>query len=391
MPLKGALDDKALEIVEQAGILLENGKITKVGSFKSLKSEADHVEFMDKPMVALPGFIDAHTHICFAGSRSSDFSLRNSGVSYQEIAAGGGGIWSSVRHTREASKDQLIALMTDRLTRLAKEGVTTVEVKSGYGLSVEHELKMLQAINEVKEHTSLKIIPTCLAAHIIPKDFDGSASEYLANILSDLVPQIEQQGLCNRFDIFIEENAFDAFSAKNYLNMLSAKGFDLTVHGDQFSVGGSKVAVEAGAASVDHLEVSRDEECKRLANSETVAVVLPGASIGLGIPFSPARKLLDQGCCLAIASDWNPGSAPMGNLLTQAAVLSTYEKLSAAEVFAGITFRAAQALRENQIGKIAVGYEADLTCFPGSDYREILYNQGGLKPLVTFQNGTKIN
>lgn len=387
LSLKGPILDESLEIIENGGVLSEDGTIQAVGPFEELRNQADHIDFIDQPMVAIPGLVDAHTHLCFAGSRAMDFAKRNSGISYQEIAAAGGGIWSSVKMTRQASKDELVSKMNERLNWLAKSGVTSVEIKSGYGLSVEEEIKMLRAIKQISLEHELTIIPTCLAAHIIPKDFDGSASEYLAMLLTELVPQIKQEGLCNRFDIFIEENAFDGFSAKNYLNMLSSMGHEITVHGDQFTTGGSKIAVETGAVSVDHLEVSGDDECKLLANSNTVAVALPGASLGLGVQFAPARKLLDFGCSLAIASDWNPGSAPMGNLLTQASILATYQKLSTAEVLAAITVRAAHALRLSGVGKLSQGLKTDIACFATNDFREILYQQGRCQPKLVYKNG----
>jgi imidazolonepropionase len=201
-------------------------------------------------------------------------------------------------------------------------------------------------------------------------------------VFHDLLPVIKNEKLSNRVDIFIEESAFDANNALTYLNRAKQMGFDITVHADQFTTGGSAVAVKSGAVSADHLEASRDAEIKILANSDTVAVVLPGASLGLGMAYAPARKLLDAGACLAIASDWNPGSAPMGDLLMQAAVMSAAEKLNTAEVFAGLTFRAAKALRLNDRGILAPGMRADLQAYPTNDYREILYQQGKLKPLI---------
>ncbi len=185
-------------------------------------------------------------------------------------------------------------------------------------------------------------------------------------------------------DVFIEKNAFDGNAALDYLNRAKHSGFDVTVHADQFTAGGSEVAVKAGAVSADHLEASSDKEINSLAKSNTVAVALPGASLGLGMPYAPARKLLDAGACLAIASDWNPGSAPMGNLLLQAAVLGAAQKLSNAEVFAGLTFRAAKALNLTDRGALAAGLCADLQVYPTNDYREILYHQGSLRPLMNL-------
>ena len=219
---------------------------------------------------------------------------------------------------------------------------------------------------------------------MVPKDFSGTQAEYLSYVFHDLLPVIKHENLTNRVDIFIEESAFNAENASVYLNRAKQMGFDITIHADQFSTGGSVVAVKLGAVSADHLEASKDAEIKMLANSDTVAVVLPGASLGLGMAYAPARKLLDAGACLAIASDWNPGSAPMGDLLMQAAVISAAEKLNTAEVFAGLTYRAAKALNLNNRGILAPGMLADMQAYPCADYREILYYQGKMKPVKVW-------
>jgi imidazolonepropionase len=382
LPLKGALRDDDLQIIAHGGVLVENGWIVSVDNFEKLYKENLSVEIKEikGDHVLLPGFVDCHTHICFAGNRAKDYAMRIQGKSYLEIAKAGGGIWDSVTQTREASEEQLTASLLQRINRHLSEGVTTIEVKSGYGLNIEAELKQLTAIKAASAQTKAGIISTCLAAHMVPKDFDGSQIEYLDHILNDLLPVVKNEGLARRVDIFVEESAFNAQSALIYLNKAKQMGFDITVHADQFTTGGSKVAVETGAVSADHLEASGDIEIKMLANSNTVAVVLPGASLGLGIQYAPARKLLDAGACLAIASDWNPGSAPMGDLLMQAAVMSASEKLNTAEVFAGLTFRAAKALNLTDRGILAPGMRAHMQAYPCSDYREILYYQGKLKP-----------
>jgi imidazolonepropionase len=217
---------------------------------------------------------------------------------------------------------------------------------------------------------------------MVPKDFGGTQSEYLQFVLDELLPVVKRERLANRVDIFIEESAFNIDNAFTYLTKAKQMGFDVTVHADQFTTGGSAVAIKVGAVSADHLEASKEAEIKMLADFETVAVVLPGASLGLGMPYAPARKLLDAGACLAIASDWNPGSAPMGDLLMQAAVMGAAEKLTTAEVFAALTSHAAKALNLIDRGTLKVGMRADMQAYPCSDYREILYNQGKLRPLI---------
>ncbi|MDW3646456.1 MAG: imidazolonepropionase [Bacteroidia bacterium] len=389
--LKGAISDEELLIQKEAGVWVKDGRVLKTGPFHDLRIEANtqnvRISHLDSPMVALPGFVDAHTHICFGGSRARDYAMRNAGKSYLEIARSGGGIWDSVQQTRNASKADLISGIKNRAARHLKDGITTIEVKSGYGLNLEQELKMLEAIREANLETEAELIPTCLAAHICPKDFDGEKEAYLAYILSDILPELKNRKLTNRVDIFIEDTAFEVGMSKDFLLNAKAQGFDLTVHADQFHSGGSKIAVEVEARSADHLEASGEKEVEILAKSNTVAVVLPGASMGLGEPFGPARKLLDGGASLAIASDWNPGSAPMGNLLTQAAVLGTYEKLSTAETLSALTFRAAAALGLEDRGRLLGGMRADIVAFPVSDHREILYHQGSLKPNMVWKAG----
>ena len=389
LPLNGALRDEQLEIIEHGSVLVHDGKIITAGNFNELQTQYPQAstEFIEEPMVLLPGFVDSHTHICFGGTRSLDYAMRNAGKSYLDIAKAGGGIWNSVQATRAATDGELLLGLMSRIDRHVKEGVTTIEIKSGYGLNMEAELKMLQTIQLAQEHTAATLIPTCLAAHIKPKDFLGDEQQYLNWILQELLPKLKEAKLTDRVDIFIEETAFSKTLSVPFLKQAAGMGFQITVHADQFTAGSSLVAVACNAVSADHLEASGETEIKALANSNTVATVLPGASLGLGMHFAPARKLLDAGCCVAIASDWNPGSAPQGDLLMQAAILGAFEKLSAAEVFAGLTYRAAHALRLQNAGCIVAVHKADLQAYPTKDYRDILYHQGKLKPAKVWIGG----
>ena len=385
LPLKGALHD--LPVIENGGIVIAEDKIIAVDDFDKLRREYSQctVVPVDTPAVLLPGFIDCHTHICFDGSRSRDYAMRIAGHSYLDIARAGGGIWDSVTKTRLAGIDTLTANTVARANLHLHEGVTTLEVKSGYGLNFEDELKMLQAIRLAGLQTKATLIPTCLAAHMRPKDFEGPYLDWIINVL---LPEVGT--LSKRVDIFIEETAFSPSDALIFLQQAKAMGFTTTVHADQFTCGGAAVAVAAGAASADHLEASDFATIAQLGAADIVSVVLPGASLGLGMHYAPARKLLDAGACLAIASDWNPGSAPMGDLLLQAAVMSAAEKLSAAEVFAGLTFRAAKALGLSNVGVLSAGFAADMQAYPCSDYRDILYYQGKMKPVRVWKNGEMI-
>lgn len=393
LPLKGSLADEQLEIVARAGMVTNNGIITDIGDFEVLKTkypeaEIDHIS---GEKVALPAYTDSHTHICFGGSRAGDYAMRNAGKTYLEIAEKGGGIWSSVRHTREATEEELLNSLMARISTLISLGITTIEVKSGYGLNVKEELKMLRIIKKAAALTPATLVATCLAAHLKPKDFDGGNTEYLQYILEELLPVVKAQKLADRVDIFIEKSAFLPEESKVFLEKAKEMGFQLTVHADQFTPGSSRIAVETGAQSADHLEAMADDDIAFLAQSDTVATALPGASLGLGEPFAPARKLLDAGAAVAIASDWNPGSAPMGNLVAQASILAAFQKLSTAEVFAGLTFRAAKALGLTDRGILEKGKKADFVVYNTGDYRDVLYLQGSLPTESVYIAGETAN
>lgn len=392
LPLRGKLSDDQLEIIVDGGILVDDNKIHRVGNFEDLKSENQNIdiEAVAGEQIALPAFVDSHTHICFGGNRANDFAMRNAGKTYLEIAESGGGIWSSVQHTRNASEDELLKTLLERINILIDLGISTIEIKSGYGLDVENELKMLRIIKKAQSQTQATLISTCLSAHLKPRDFDGDNKAYLDYILNEILPQVKEENLANRIDIFIEKSAFQPEESKAFLLKTKDLGFEITVHADQFTPGSSRIAVEVGAKSADHLEATVDEDIEFLAQSNTVATALPGASLGLGEKFTPARKLLDAGAILAIASDWNPGSAPMGNLIAQASILATSEKLTTAEVLAGLTFRSAFALGLEDRGRLEKELKADFVTYKTDNFQNILYNQGSLKAESIFIDGVKV-
>ena len=396
LPLRGKISDEQLEIIENGGILINSeNKIEEIGNYEVIvnevkQSQISNLKSQISNSVVLPAFIDCHTHICFGGNSANDFAMRNAGKTYLEIAEKGGGIWSSVQHTRNASESELLEKLLERINRLISLGITTIEIKSGYGLNVESELKMLRVMKKAQEKTEATLVPTCLSAHLKPKDFEGTSSAYLQYILTEILPKVKQENLSKRVDIFIEKSAFQPEESRKFLEKAKEMGFEITVHADQFTAGSSRIAVEVGAVSADHLEATIDEDIEFLAKSETVAVALPGASLGLGEPFTPARKILDKNGILAIASDWNPGSAPMGNLITQASILATFQKLTTAEVLAGITFRAAKALNFTDRGILKKGMKADFVVFETDNFQNILYNQGSLVASEVYIDGEKI-
>ena len=399
LPLKGALKDEDLPLLSHQGLVIGGTDIIEIADYNSLylrhkqaikTKQIEHIQ-LERPMVALPGFIDAHTHICYAGDRAADYALRNSGASYLDIAKAGGGIWNSIGSTRAASQEELTENTLKNAQRHLSQGVTTIEVKSGYAGSVSEELKMLRAIKKANDQSPADLISCCLAAHIFPADYPGSPSDYLREMVQALFPVLVQENLTQRVDAFIEQTAFTPSVIGPYLEAAKAQGFDLCIHADQFSTAGSEVAIQYGALSADHLEASTQKEIQALAASNTLAMALPGASLGLGMGYAPARALLDAGAGLVIASDWNPGSAPMGHLLLQAALLGAAEKLSHAEVLAGISYRAAAALALTDRGVLSAGKIADLLLFPTAHYRDILYQQGMMGPAIIFKSGQLVS
>ena len=392
LPLKGPLKEEQLQIIKKGGLLLKGEVIEAVGDFEQLAAANSTVipESVANAVV-LPGFVDMHTHIAFGGNRANDFALRNAGSSYLEIAENGGGIWSTVRDTRKLSQLQLAALTAQRATELLQQGITTIEVKSGYGLNTEQELKTLRVIRDAGQLVKADLVATCLAAHTVPRDFNGSPGAYLQWMLRELLPLVRAERLSERVDAFVEKGAFTAEEILPYYQGAREMGFKITVHADQFTPSGSRVAVETGALSADHLESSTQKEIALLAKSDVVATALPGASMGLGCAFAPARQLLDAGCALAIATDWNPGSAPMGRLITQASVLACYERLTNAEVLAAVTFRAAAGLGLKDRGVLAKQYLADFVMYETDSYKEIIYLQGRQQPAAVWKRGIQVH
>lgn len=381
LPVKGPLSDNELEVIVQGAVLVNDGLIIAVGEYSKLADQYPDamIEFIDVPMVGIPGLIDAHTHMCYAGSRAKDYALRLSGKSYQEIAKQGGGIRSTVCETRKATPEELFQSLMLRCDTHYRNGVTTAEVKSGYGLTLNDELKMLQVIQKANLSHPISLVSTCLAAHTLPEEYE-SKSEYLEYVANTVLPAVKEANLSSRVDIFVEPIAFEEKETRVFLKEAHRLGFDITIHADQFTRLGSRLAFEFNAMSADHLEASGESEINLLALSNVVGVLLPGASLGLGMHYPKGRTMLDKGMSVAIASDWNPGSAPMGNLLLQAAVFGAAEKLTIAETLAAITVRAAHALGLNDRGVLDIGKLAHIIGFETDNYQDILYYQGSLRP-----------
>jgi len=386
LPLRGKINDEQIEVIENSAILVNLGKILKIGDYSALSKEFPKakLEEIQGDKVVMPAFVNCHTHICFAGSELGDSCKESPKIS-------GSDIWNLVRNTREASEEELLRCLLMRIDKLVKQGVSTVEIKSGYGLKLDCELKMLRAINHAKEISPARIVPTCLAAHTLPKDFKGDSREYLDYVIEYVLPVVQEELLSDRVDIFIDESAFGLAESKLFLRRARALDFDITVHTKNFTEDFLRIAVDCYAKSADHIESTTNPNINMdsLAKSNTVAVAITSSNITSENSFSPSRNFLDAGGILAIASDWNPNNTPDKNMLSQALNFSKDQNLSIAETLSGITFRAAYALGINNLGCISEGYYADLVCFDANNYHDILNEN--TKPSQVYIRGEKYN
>ena len=368
-PLRGdALGD--IEVVEDAYVLCDDGRIEATGRMRDLEPLDGEVEEVDgRGLAAIPGLVDCHTHACFAGDRVDEFALRAGGATYEELHAAGGGIVSTVRATRAATESELEERMGEHRDWMSRAGTTTFEAKSGYGLDHDTELAQLRAIRGAGG------VPTWLGAHAVPPEFpDGDA--YLDFALAEVLPEVV--GLAEAADVFVENGAFDVSHARRYLTACSEAGLALRLHGDQFTEQGAvPLAIELGARSVDHLEATGDEGVRALAGSDVTAVLLPASALFLGRRMPPGRSLVDAGAAVALATDFNPGSAFCESLPLVCSLAATQLQLSPAEALGACTVNAAHVLgRANRKGRLAPGYDADLVLLDTPDWRYLAYHLG---------------
>ena len=369
-PLRGsALRD--VRILEHAFILCEGGRIVETGEMRDLEPPGgDVVEVDGRGLCAIPGLVDCHTHACFAGDRVEEFSLRSAGASYEELHAAGGGILSTVQATRAAGEDELCAAVERHGGWMARAGTTTFEAKSGYGLDRDTELASLRAI------AAAGGIPTWLGAHAVPPEFDD-ADSYLEFALTEVLPHAAQ--VAEAADVFVERGAYDVRQARRYLEACAAAGLAVRLHGDQFTERGAvPLAVELEARSIDHLEATGEDGVRALAASDVVAVLLPASALFLGRPMPPARKLVDEGAAVALATDFNPGSAFCESLPLVCSLACTQMTMSPAEALSACTVNAAHVLgRADRIGRLAAGYDADFVLLDAPDWRHVAYHLAG--------------
>ncbi|MFP8489426.1 imidazolonepropionase [Gracilimonas sp. Q87] len=362
---------RELTVHKSAAVYIVDGVIKAVGLLSDVLEKVDgHPDILDaEGKAAIPGFVDSHSHLVFSGNRADEFAMRSAGISYEEIAEQGGGIVSTVEATRKASKEELKNLARIRLQKALKQGITTMEIKSGYGLDRETERKMLEVVNELKCEQPIELAATFLGAHAVPKN--SAKEEYLKEIL-DMIPEIAE--MADYCDVFCEKGYFTVDESRNVLEKGFEYGLKPRLHTNQFNdIGGVEMAVQLGAVSVDHLEVLSDEDVERLAASETIATVLPGVSYFLNIPYSPARKLLDAGALVALATDFNPGSSMTISMQLLMSMACTKMGMSVEEALCCATQNGAKALEKNKLGCISPGFQADILLLDTDNFKNLAY------------------
>jgi imidazolonepropionase len=357
-------DMAKLNCIDDAYLVINDNLIEDFGKMSDLKEiEGDVVEELDATgRLVFPSFCDSHTHLVYAGSREIEYIDKIKGLSYEEIAKRGGGILNSCERIREASEDELYESAYARIQEIASLGTGAVEIKSGYGLDVESELKMLRVIKRLKEDTPLTIKATFLGAHAVPKEYLGRQTEYVDYIINEMIPQVASEGLADYIDVFCDKGFFTVEDTDRMLNAGMKYGLRPKIHANELDYsGGIQVGVKYNALSVDHLEYVGDAEIEALKGSETMPTVLPGAAFFLNMPFSPVRKMMDAGLPVALASDFNPGSSPSGNMKFVMSLACVNYKMVTEEAINATTINTAYAMGvQNECGSIARGKKANL-------------------------------
>jgi len=390
---------KDLGIIEDAAVLCLGGKIVSVGKSKDAlrdpwlkKNRRKVVEIDCERQVVLPGFVDSHTHPAFINPRLVDFEKRISGATYEEIAEAGGGIRSSVEAVRKAGKNELAQKVLEALHEMAEQGTTTVEAKSGYALSLEAELKSLAAIRQAAAQWPGTLVSTLLGAHVVPKEFQGRPQDYVKLVCEEMIPQVAKRKLAQFVDVFTDRGAFTAEDTEKIFQAAQAHGLGVRAHVCQLAQTPLQPLLRFRPASLDHLDQVSDDDIAALAQNDTVATLVPSANYFLGLEnFPPARKLIDAGVPVALASDFNPGSSPTPSMPFVLSLACTHMKMSPAEAISAATINSAWALRlQDRKGSIEPGKDADMAAFEADDYREIPYWFATNRCAFTVLNGSVV-
>lgn len=378
-------------IIRNSRIVVENGIIKDiVPNGSSIQNFDTEIDLSGK--IILPGFIECHTHTAFAGSRAEEFRQKLSGTDYETIAQKGGGIITTVKSVRESSFEDLIQIIKPRIAHFISQGITSLEIKSGYGLSFYDEIKLLQVIRELNKIAQIDIIPTFLGAHTLPPEYKNEPGKYIEIITNELLPFISKNKLAVFCDAFCENTAFSAADIDNIFERSSELGLKLKLHTEQFnSIGGIETALKFNVTSADHLEVINDLDIERISKAGIPAVLLPGVSFFLNHKFAPARKLIDAGAVVAISTDYNPGSSNISSLPLVMSIAALKMQMSVEEVISAVTINAAKALDiSHEAGSIEIGKKADFAVFNTDNYTDIIYNIGQNLNYMTVKSGNVI-
>jgi len=383
---KGPRSEKEMEdlgLIEGGAVAVSGKKIVAVGKTKEVLSQIKidkKTKIIDaKEKAVLPGFVDSHTHPVFGATREEEFELRVKGISYEEIAKSGGGIRSSVRSLRQLSKGELIELALPRLDRFLSYGTTTIEAKSGYGLSLKDEIKILEVIKKLNQIHPLDLVPTFLGAHEIPDEYRDKRVDYIDLLIKEMIPEVAKRKLALFCDIFCEKNVFGIEESRKILETAKSYGLKPRLHADQLSsLGGAELAAEISAISADHLEFISDSGIEKMKESGTIAVLLPGSVFGLGKDnYPPARKMIDRGLPVALATDFNPGSSFTESMPVILSLACMRMKLTPAEAITSATINSAYAIDKGEsIGSLEPGKKADIVIWDIKNYKEIPYHYG---------------
>ncbi len=377
-PVRGR-DMQELEVIERGWVACAGERIAAVGPRASVENQVEvtsRTQVIDaQGKVVTPGLIDPHTHLIFGGSREDEFYLRARGADYMEIMEAGGGILSSVRATRSASLEELVASGRQRLQWMLQMGVTTVECKSGYGLDLQTELKQLEAVRILQQEQPVELVPTFLGAHAWPPEYEGNQEGYVGFLVDTVLPAVREQGVAEYVDVFTEKGVFSVEQSRRIFQRAVELGFSLRVHADEMhTLGGAELAAELGMASADHLLMVSPQGISALAESDVMPILLPGTAFSLRKPYAPARKMLEAGLPLALATDFNPGSCPTANLVLVMSLACLYMAMTPEEVFNAVTINAAHSLgRSSRLGSLEPGKQADVVIFGVDDYKKVPY------------------
>jgi len=385
-----------LSVIADGGMLVSDGLIVATGRSGEIEKQIPgDVELVDATgRVVLPGFVDAHAHPVFAGNRLDEFEMRARGATYEEIAAGGGGIRSTVRKTRAATEDQLLAQAMKHAEWFVRCGTTTVEAKSGYGLSVDDEIKILRVVRRLNQETPIEFVPTFLGAHAIPEEFQTEPDRYVSLVVDEMLPRMAEEGLAEYCDIFCEQGYFDLATSRRVLSEARERGLGIRMHADQLTNGGgAELAAELGAITADHLEQTEAPGIAALKRAGVQPVLLPGSVYSLGKTRYPrAREMIEAGLAVVVATDFNPGSSPTPSMQMVLSLAATQMKMTPAEAITAATINAAYSLKRGEkIGSLEAGKLANFALYDCEDYRELAYWFGFPQVHSVYVRGERVS